>query len=952
MDTEQFEKKDGFNLVWQSVDSKPTSSIDGFFAMREWQIRAFDRFKAEPLMILNAPMGSGKSWFMCLLSAFKMKTDRSLRSIIVVPQTIIASGFINAKIQMPDGEKLHWQIKHNLCKEECSKGTVNYFIKWLEKESRSIVLSERVILCTHATLVAAFKKLKSEGRLYLFKNVLLWIDEAHHVKNVVAEGFDDAVINNNIGELVTYLLDDSLANVQIGLTTASFFRGDRASLLTDDMEARFKRFNLPYDEYLKSMKYLKSFSFNFLLSGHSYVKGIEQVIRSRKGKDIIYIPHPMSQYSTGNKYQEVDNIISIYGNISHTTKDGVIVVQGKDGERKILDLVSEAQRKQKKSYLDNPIIKKQHDALDVIIAVGMFKEGANWIYANRSIIVGARSSLVDVYQMVGRLFRDAEGKRHVEVIQLLPFSLDQRDEESFRENLNNYLKAIYASLILENILNPVKIKPMQKVENKASNEDGDNTKTNWLNLVLPDDAMQSSLMEEVNNHLVDIIDRNKEALCNTSVLYDEYEKTIPEILENHGISEHKEEVAKQIWGMLVRRSMQMQGISVENIDFNIVQKTHPLGFLLRYTSGSCDVNTFERLREAIQLSRIVWCSFEDAREFARSLNLTNVKKWRIWAKNIDRPKDIPVNPDRTYKDNGWISWGDFLGTEAVATKKYVFKLFEEAKEFVRSLNLTSETEWRLYIAGEMPHLPLIPRDIPRAPWVAYANSGWLGWGDFLGTGVVAPRLRKYCSYEEACIFVHTLGLKRKDDWVSYTKGTFPTLPSLPNNIPASPAKTYKRKEYGEKWVSWGNFLGTGKISNQHKSKNYVPYAEAQKFAQSLKLKSSEDWKKYIKGEFLGLPALPVGIPKKPDTVYKEFKWHQFLGCEVSRFNCKRDFWPFDVAREYVHKLGLKNQEEWNEYCAGKITHLPSKPLEIPSNPQKKYKAKWKGLRDWLGSSNK
>ena len=448
-----------------------------------WQKHAFDLLKDAPFMILNAPMGSGKSWLMCLLSAYKLKADSSLRGIIAVPQTIIAPGFADAKLQMPDGEKIHWSIHNNLCKEQAAKSTVKTMIKWLEGNS-STYLGDRVLLCTHAALVTVHKKLKEQGRLELLNNLLLWIDEAHHVKNNAIEDFEGAVISNGLGELVAYFLNGYGKNMQLGLTTASFFRGDRGSLLTDEMELKFQRFNLPYDQYLQSMTHLKSFSFDFLITNYDYINAIHQLVQSRKGKDIIYIPHPVSRYSTGDKIKEADSIVDKYSNIhggtiTHTA-EGLIVLSQADNQFIMLDLVNENRRAQKKNFLNNPILKNEREALDVILALGMFKEGANWIWADRSIIVGARSSLVDVIQMIGRLFRDAEGKSHVEVIQLLQFSLDQHDEEKFRENLNNYLKAIFASLILEDILNPVKIKMFEERKKNGNDAGTDRDVKNWL----------------------------------------------------------------------------------------------------------------------------------------------------------------------------------------------------------------------------------------------------------------------------------------------------------------------------------------------------------------------------------------------------------------------------------------------------------------------------------------
>ena len=475
MDYQEPLKQTGFNLILTSEAEQSTDLTGSYFAMRGWQIKAFELLQTKPFMIINAPMGSGKSWLICLLTAFKLKNDRALRAIITVPQTIIASGFAEANFQMPNGEKIDWKVVHNLCnKNQSHNGTVRYLISWLNNPTD--VFAEKVILCTHATLVAVYKKLKFDNRLDLLNNLLIWIDEAHHVKNLENEAFKGVVISNALGELVAYCLNNFSSHLQVGLTTASFFRGDRGSLLTAAMESKFIRFNLPYDEYLNSMIYLKSFNFDFLICGQDYTKAIELLALSRKAKDIIYVPHPNSLYSMGNKYQEVENIINkfskVYNGIISKNVNGLHIISNENGDFKILDLVDENQRIEKKDFINDPRLKADREALDVIIALGMFKEGANWIWADRAIIVGARSSLVDIIQMIGRLFRDAPNKSHIEVIQLLPFSLEQQDDEMFRNNLNDYLKAIYASLILENIFNPVKIKmPLEEKKNENNNVD-------------------------------------------------------------------------------------------------------------------------------------------------------------------------------------------------------------------------------------------------------------------------------------------------------------------------------------------------------------------------------------------------------------------------------------------------------------------------------------------------
>lgn len=576
----------GFKIGWKNLGAKTTARSNGFYAMRDWQEEFFDEMKNEKDIILNAPTGSGKSFAMCGLSAYRMKQNDNLKCIFAVPQTIIAPGFREANLILPNKEKIAWLAQHDLCAKMPDEGTIAYLINWLKGPYAT--LADRVLICTHATLVAVYKRLKETNQRKLLKNLLMWIDEAHHLKNAEIEGFEDVVVSNGIGELVTYA--HSQPSIQVGLATASFFRGDKTALLPEKIEKQFARYNLPYDKYLSSMKYLRSFSFDFLLCGNDYPKAIQKILKQKKCKDIIYIPHVGSKHST-DKHEErksiVDKYKRTYGGKIVNKSNGLTSLIGKNGEFKICDLVDEDRRNEKKEYIGKI---KDKDDLDAIITLGMFKEGANWIYANRSIVVGPRASMVEILQIIGRLLRDAKDKDHVEIIQLLPFSLDQTDEK-FEDNLNDYLKAIYASLILENILNPVQIKLKSERKGKGKNK---GESKDFIGDVL-DDSEQLSLMEEVGNNLLTVISNSDETIN----LWDEYQKIIPTILQKYGVNNNVEEISRQLWGRFAKRTLQMQGIDVSHIDFDILQKASPLDFLLRYTSGSCGIDTFKKLREII-----------------------------------------------------------------------------------------------------------------------------------------------------------------------------------------------------------------------------------------------------------------------------------------------------------------------------------------------------------------
>jgi hypothetical protein len=103
--------------------------------------------------------------------------------------------------------------------------------------------------------------------------------------------------------------------------------------------------------------------------------------------------------------------------------------------------------------------------------------------------------------------------------------------------------------------------------------------------------------------------------------------------------------------------------------------------------------------------------FNEARKFARQLNLTSHKEWVKYCKSGYKPLDISYNPDREYKHKGWMSWGDWLGTGNLASKNKKYLPFKEAREIIRSLNLKTTKEFQAYQKSDNRH-----SDIPCAPW--------------------------------------------------------------------------------------------------------------------------------------------------------------------------------------------------------------------------------------------
>lgn len=311
-------------------------------------------------------------------------------------------------------------------------------------------------------------------------------------------------------------------------------------------------------------------------------------------------------------------------------------------------------------------------------------------------------------------------------------------------------------------------------------------------------------------------------------------------------------------------------------------------------------------------------SFDQARLFAQSLKIQTIDQWRKFCNSSDFPDDIPKGPDHVYKNKGWINYNDWLGTKQ-------YQSFENAREFAKSLNISSAKEWNeLYKNGK------IPADIPLSPNSVYRKSGWVSWGDWLGSKYIANQQREYRKYDLAKSYVHKLGLKSVADWKVYCKSG-----KKPLDIPNNPDQFYK----DDGWQGFGEWLGTGTVA-PHKM-SFKPFSEARKFVHSLNIKSSTEW-----SIFSASANRPKDIPGNPSRVYKNKGWKGFgdwLG-NGTISNQNKVFLPFQDAKKYAHSLKLSTLKEWNDYF-----RKNTRPSNIPRNPSQTYKNKgWVSWQDFLG----
>jgi len=315
-----------------------------------------------------------------------------------------------------------------------------------------------------------------------------------------------------------------------------------------------------------------------------------------------------------------------------------------------------------------------------------------------------------------------------------------------------------------------------------------------------------------------------------------------------------------------------------------------------------------------KLSRFNWMPFEQARKYVHSLNLKSTTEWKIYSKE-SRPSNIPSKPNEVYTE--FVDYNNWLNVNNVQAGSIKYLSFEEAKKCVSKLNLKGTKEWDMYCK-----LGRKPENIPTVPSYIYKDKGFISMPNFLGYSSNRGKNRNTLTYEEAQKICVKLKILSANDYRNKKKQGI-----LPSNIPSVPNSLFKNKG----WISWGDFLGTGKKS----SGDYIAFEEARILVHKLNLRSQKEWNIYSK------ESRPSNIPSNPQNTYKVNwnGWDDFLGKE------KLSFMSFNEARSLVRRLKIKTIAQWYTYSKSK------RPLNIPSNPQRIYVKEWKGWADFLGKKD-
>ena len=594
------------DIVHVTYGQTGQSSKTNPMGMRDMQEKAYQSRDAQYLL-LKAPPASGKSRALMFLALDKLKNQGLKKVIVAVPERSIGSSFAKTDL-MKFGFYANWEPNdnYNLCTpgSDNSQSKVKSFHDFMDS-------NEQILICTHATLRFACEELSEDK----FNNTVLAIDEFHHVS---------ADVNNRLGDLLRGIMQKSTAHI-IAMT-GSYFRGDSIPVLKPEDEARFTKVTYNYYEQLNGYKYLKSLGIGYHFYQGRYTDAILEILDTDK-KTILHIPNVNSGESTKQKHDEVDFIIDSIGSVvKQDAETSVIHVKRKsDGKiLKVADLVEDNPRERDKivAYLRSI---KSIDDMDLIIALGMAKEGFDWPYCEHALTVGYRGSLTEIIQIIGRATRDSENKSHAQFTNLI--AQPDAADDLVKLSVNNMLKAITASLLMEQVLAPnwnfktklsdddkakpgeIKIRGLKEPSSKRVKDIIESDLNDLKATILQDDTMLKAMPGNVDPEVINkvlipkIIKVKYPELSDTEIEEVRQYVVVDSVIKNGEIKETGD-----------KRFIRMADtfVNIDDIHIDLIDQINPFQKAFEVLSKSVTTKVLKVIQETIESTRIKM-DFEEAK---------------------------------------------------------------------------------------------------------------------------------------------------------------------------------------------------------------------------------------------------------------------------------------------------------------------------------------------------
>ena len=445
------------NIVDIHYQQTGEASATNEMGMREMQVKAYEA-RNKRFLLIKAPPASGKSRALMFIALDKLVHQGLKKVVVAVPEKSIGRSFQNTELK-PQGFFADWKVAtyFNLTDVKNEKDKKGRFVEFFHQDK------EQILVCAHATLRNGMKEINDED----FNDTLLAIDEFHHTS---------ADANSNLGDVVRRVMNNSTGHIVA--MTGSYFRGDGIPVLRVEDEARFYPVTYNYYQQLNGYKYLKNMVLGYHFYHGNYLEHIGEVLDTTK-KTIIHIPSVNARASTGiGKYAETDEIMKIIGTVEGKDyNSGIYHVRTRDGRLlKVADLVEDdaKERNMVQDYLQHM---KRREDMDIIIALGTAKEGFDWQWCEMCLTIGVRGSLTEVIQIIGRCTRDCEGKETARFVNLI--AMPDAEQSDVKVAVNDFLKAITASLLMEQVM-----APSWNFKTMTDEDDGDDKNNTMRTLIV------------------------------------------------------------------------------------------------------------------------------------------------------------------------------------------------------------------------------------------------------------------------------------------------------------------------------------------------------------------------------------------------------------------------------------------------------------------------------------
>ncbi len=586
------------NIVNITYNQTGASSNVDELGMREMQRMVYEQRHRQYLLV-KAPPACGKSRAMMFVALDKLQNQGIKKVIVAVPEKTIGRSFDNTNLK-DFGFFADWRVADyfNLCGGNETEKKKRFF-EFIDKGCKN-----KILVCTHSTLRNAVKELNDEQ----LNDCLFGIDEYHH---------SSADANNGLGELIRRLIANT--NAHILAMTGSYFRGDKIPVMRPEDEAKFQpAVNYNYYQQLNGYKYLKSLGIGYHFFQGKYITAMPEILDTTK-KTLIHIPSVQGRDTYAPKHDQVYDIIRLIGEVVEEDYEHFIKkVRTPDGRLlKVGDLVEDnpQQRRALQAYLHRM---KSADALDILIALGTAKEGFDWQWCETCITIGIRASLTEVVQIIGRCTRDCEGKAKAQFTNLIP--CPDAAQEDVGIAVNNMLKAITASLLMEQVM-----APKWNFKTKRDDEDiadGSNRTLSVKGLTKATPRAQSIIDNDMTELKAEILasDILKQAMSNSVIAEEITQVMIPKIIRERYPALTEEEVEQVRQRVVLSSAIQgseveirpngkkfikvaEEFIEINKLSINLVDSINPFQRAYEILSKSLTTELFRTVQFAIEEQR-------------------------------------------------------------------------------------------------------------------------------------------------------------------------------------------------------------------------------------------------------------------------------------------------------------------------------------------------------------